>query len=132
MWTGRCFLHLVHCIEGIRKRTCTAASQPWEEPQKTSSQKMRHNFSKEQCRKVNPTLLKINKWEEKCSDGGEWLKQAQSTCGMFILEDIKNTAALGPQQPALKWKLPLLCAGIGRDDLMRLLHPELLFDSRIL
>lgn len=45
---------------------------------------------------------------------------------MFIVEDIKNTASPGPQQPALKWKLPLLCAGIGPDDLMRLIYPNYL------
>lgn len=59
-----------------------------------------------------------------CDDGGEWLKQAQSNCGMFIVEDVKNTASPGPQQPASKWELPLLCAGIGPDDLMRLMYPN--------
>lgn len=63
---------------------------------------------------------------------GGWLKQAQSTCGMLIAEDIESTASPGLQKPALQWKLLLLCSGIGHDGLMRLMHLKLFFDSRIL
>lgn len=95
--------------------------------------KRQDSLSKEQPRQVNPTLLKTNKQGNNfCSVGGEWLTLAQRSCGMPVLEDTENSTDQGPQQPALKLKLPLLWAGIGPDDLLKSLQPELFFNSMIL
>lgn len=65
---GTIFRMVFYALGGVW-RTCTAASQPWEDPQKMSFQNGRHNFSIEQWKKVNPTLSKINKWGRKM----QWL-----------------------------------------------------------
>lgn len=47
-----------------------------------------------------------------CSEGDEWLKQAQRSCGMSVLEDTKTANDQCPQQPALKLNLACFEQGL--------------------